>query len=250
MQTNHNLPSALGGRGLLGSLGLGLLSGRGLGGGLGLLGSLSGRLLSGGSSGGLGGSGGIGRSLSDSLLLLVLGLHLLGSRRLALLVTAEESTKDRGTLPTGRALALVLLGVGSLLLGLLLGLTLSRGLSGSGILSGSGGGGALSSRSLLSSLGGLSLSLLVLGLLLLLLLLLDSWGERSEGGLVGLGLSDSGGKLLGLGDLQLDLADPVVTLGGVGSLEGVLVALGRQDKLVGAIGGGLDGIVLDDRSAG
>ena len=167
----QDIPGALGGRGLLSSLGLGLLSGSsrlGSSSGLRLLNSLGGSLrsLSGGGSGGLGG-GGL-RGLSDSLLLLVLGLHLLSSGRLALLVlvTAKESAEDRGALPAGRALALVLLGVSGLLLGLLLSLSLG-GLGGGGSLSGRGGG-ALSSGGLVSSLRGLSL-----GLLLLLLLLLN-----------------------------------------------------------------------------
>lgn len=245
----HDIPSALGRGGLLSSLALGLLSGGsglGSGGGLALLGSLGGGLR------GLGGGGGLGGSalLSDSLLLLVLGLDILGSRRLALLVTAKESTEDRGALPAGGALALVLLGVGALLLGLLLSLTLGGLSGGGGSLS---GGGALGSGGLLSGLGGLGLGLLVLGLLfllfLLLLLLLDGGGERSEGGLVLLRLGDGLGELLGLGDPQLDLADPVVALGSAAGLEGVLVTLGGQDKLVGALGGGLGSIVLDDRSA-
>lgn len=251
----HDIPGALGGRGLLGSLALGLISSGGLSSGLGLLGSLGGGLrgLGGGSSGGLGGGGTLSRGLGDGLLLLLLGLHVLSGRRLALLVTAKEGTEDRGALPASRTLALVLLGVSGLLLGLLLSLSLGGGLSGS--LSGGrdsgtlGGGGGL-----LSSLGGLGLVLLLLGLLLLLflllLLLLDGGGEGSEGGLVLLRLGDGGGELLGLSDPQLDLADPVVTLGSVAGLEGVLVALGGQDKLVGALGGGLSGLVLDGGLAG
>lgn len=249
----HHIPGSLGGSRLLSSLALGLLGGSsrlGSGGGLGLLGSLGRRLCGLSDSGGLGG-GGLGRDLSDSLLLLVLGLDVLGSGRLALLVTTEEGTEDRGALPAGRALALVLLSVSALLLGLLLGLCLGSLGGGGSSLSGSG---ALNSGGLLSSLGGLGLGLLVLGLLLLLflflLLLLDGGREGSEGGLVLLRLGDGLGELLGLGDPQLDLADPVVTLGGAASLEGVLVSLGGQDELVGALGGGLDGIVLEDRSAG
>lgn len=250
----HHIPGSLGRRGLLSSLALALLSGSsrlGGGGGLRLLGSLGGSLRGlGGGSGGLGGSG-VSRDLSDSVLLLVLGLHVLGSGRVALLVTAKESTEDRGALPAGRALALVLLGVSALLLGLLLGLALGGLSGGGGSLS---GGGALGSGGLLSGLGGFGLGLLVLGLLLLLflllLLLLDGGGEGSEGGLVLLRLGDGLGELLGLGDPQLDLADPVVTLGGAASLEGVLVSLGGQDELVGALGGGLDSIVLEARLAG
>lgn len=243
----QHIPGSLGGCGLLSSLGLGG-SRLGSGSGLGLLGSLGRRLRGLGDGGSLGG-GVLSRGLSDSLLLLVLSLDVLGSGRLALLVTAKESTEDRGALLAGGALALILLSVSALLLGLLLGLSLG-GLSGGSSLS---GGGALGSGGLLSSLGGVGLGLLVLGLLfllfLLLLLLLDGGGEGSEGGLVLLRLGDSLGELLGLDDPQLDLADPVVTLGGATGLEGVLVTLGGQDELVGALGGGLDGIVLEDRSA-
>lgn len=245
---SSNIPGTLRRRGLLSSLGLGLLSGGsrlGSGGGLGLLSSLGGSLR------GLGGGGSVGlglsRGLSDGLLLLVLGLHILSDGRLALLVTAEESTEDRGALLAGGTLALVLLSVSGLLLGLLLGLALSS-LSGGGSLSGSRGGGALGSGSLLSSLGGVGLGLLLL-LFLLLLLLLDGGGEGSEGGLVLLGLGDGLGELLGLSDPQLDLGDPVVALSGAGGLEGVLVSLRREDELVGALGGGLGSIVLDDESA-
>lgn len=246
----HDIPGALGRSGLLSSLALGLLSGGlGSGSGLRLLGSLGGSLSGLGGGGGLGGST-LGRGLSDGLLLLVLGLDILSSGRLALLVTAEESTEDGGALPAGGALALILLGVSTLLLGLLLGLALG-GLSGGGSLS---GGSALSGGSLLSGLGGLSLGLLVLSLLLLLLflllLLLDGGREGSEGGLVLLRLGDGLGELLSLGDPQLDLADPVVALGGAASLEGVLVSLGGQDELVGALGGRLGSIVLEVRSAG
>lgn len=69
-------------------------------------------------------------------------------------------------------------------------------------------------------------------------------GERGEGGLVGLRLGDSGGELLGLGDLGLQLLDPVVALSLSGGLEGVLVALAGEDKLVGSLEGRLGGIVL------
>lgn len=250
----HHIPGSLGGGGLLSSLALGLLSGGssvGSGGSLRLLGSLGGGLRGLSNGGGLGG-GGRRSLLGDGLLLLVLGLHILSSGGLALLVTAKESTEDRGTLPAGRALALVLLGVSGLLLGLLLGLALGGGLS-SGSLSGGRDGGALGSRGLLNGLRGIGLGLLVLGLLLLLflllLLLLDGGGEGSESGLVLLRLGDSLGQLLGLSDPQLDLADPVVALGSAASLEGVLVSLRRQDELVGALGGGLSSIVLDDMSA-
>lgn len=240
----HDIPGALGRSGLLSSLGLGLLSGGsglGSGGGLSLLSSLGGSLSGLSSGGGLGGSA-LGRGLSDGLLLLVLGLDVLSGGRLALLVTTKESTEDGGALPAGGALALVLLGVSALLLGLLLGLALG-GLSGGSSLSGS------------SALGGGSLlvGLLVLGLLLLLLflllLLLDGGREGSEGGLVLLRLGDGRGELLSLGDPQLDLADPVVALGSAAGLEGVLVSLGGQDELVGALGGRLGSIVLKVRSA-
>ncbi|VUC29669.1 unnamed protein product [Clonostachys rosea] len=107
--------------------------------------------------------------------------------------------------------------LGSLLLGALDGLGLLR-LS---LLSG-GGGDSL-----------LRLDLVGLDLFRLGLLSLGFLNGRS------LRLGDSGGKLLGLSDLELQLGDPVVTLSGGSSLEAVLVALGSQGELVGAISLGL-----------
>ncbi len=45
-----------------------------------------------------------------------------------------------------------------------------------------------------------------------------------------------GRENLGLLDLELQLLDPVIALGSAEGLEGVLVALGSEDKLVGALG--------------
>lgn len=226
-----NIPSPLGWGRLLSRLdvlGLRLSLSRGSGssrlssGGLGLLRSLSG--LSGG-----GGLSGLGRSLgsfSDGLLFLVLRLLLS-----CLLLAAQKSTKDGGALPASRPLALFSLGVLGFLLGLLL-----RGLGGS-------------SRSLSRSLGGggslLSSLWCLLGLLVLSLLLLLGRGEGGKGGLVLLRLGDGFGELLGLGDLKLQLGDPVVALGGGGGLEGVLVPLGGQDELVGALSGRLSSVGLE-----
>jgi hypothetical protein len=57
--------------------------------------------------------------------------------------------------------------------------------------------------------------------------------------LVGLALGDRLGEVLGLGDLQLQLAHPVVALSGGAGLERVLVALGGEVELVGALSSGL-----------
>ena len=118
--------------------------------------------------------------------------------------------------------------------------------------------GLLSLELLLGSLlGGLLLldSLLNLGGLLGLgSLLLDRLGLLLNGGnglealkslLVGLSLDNGGAQLLGLSNLELELGNPVVALSGGGGLEGVLVALGSQVELVGAIGLGLSGISLE-----
>jgi hypothetical protein len=157
--------------------------------------------------------------VTGSCLGLLLNLVLLG---LILLAEAEE----RGSLAASRsALGLLRLNVLDLLL---LGGLLNDGsslLSGRGDNSGSG--------SLL--LGGLSN----------LLLLLDGSGlEALKGSLVGLRLDDSGGKLLGLGDLELQLRNPVVALSSAGSLERVLVTLGGEVELVRAVDLGLSGIGL------
>lgn len=167
-------------------------------------------------------------------------LHLLGGRGLTLfLLVATKEAKDGGALLAGRALAVILLGLQGSVLGLLLGLFL-------GLFGGGNSGLTLSCRRLFDSLGGLGLLLLVLSLLFLLLFLLDV-RERGEGGLVCLRLGDGLGNLLGLGDLRLQLLDPVVAFGLAGGLEGVLVALGREDKLVGTLGGRLGGIMLQSR---
>lgn len=235
-----DVPGALGRRGLLNRLdllGLGLgLSGLGGGSGLGglSLGLNSGGGLSDSLSGGRDlswGSSSISR-LGDRSLLLLLGLLLV-------LLATQERAKDGSALPARGALALLSLGLLGLFLGLLLG-GLSDS-SGRSLLSSLRGGG-----SLLNSLGGL-LDLLVLNLLLLGLLLLLSRSERSQSGLVLLGLGDGLRDFLGLGYLDLELSDPVVTLGLVGSLESVLVALGGQDELVGAISGRLSSISLEKR---
>lgn len=231
----HHVPGTLGRSGLLSDLGGGLggLSSRS--GGSSVSGSLSlllGRLrssLGGGRSLSRGGSG-LGGGLGNGLLLLVLRLLLL----CLVLLLAEQGTEDRGTLPASRPLALVGLDV--------LGLLLGRSVDNSSGLSGSRGGGLGSRSGLLSRSGGL-LRLLLLRLLLLLNRLRL---EGSNGGLVLLRLGDSLGELLGLGDLGLDLVDPVVALGSRGSLEGVLVTLGGQDKLVGAVGGGLSSFGLEE----
>lgn len=92
----------------------------------------------------------------------------------------------------------------------------------------------------------LGLGLFLLGSLGNLLLLLSNGSGlvALSGGLVVLGLADGGGKLLGLCDLELQLCDPVVALSSVGGLEAVLVTLGGEVELVGAIGLGLGGISL------
>lgn len=232
-----NIPSPLGRSRLVGNLGssLGGLSSGLSGSSLRLLGSLS-RGISGWGLGD-GGSG----DLSDSLLggLSLLGslglLDLLGLGLLLVLAATEQRAKDGSTLLAGRSLALVSLDLlGSLLLGLLLG---SLG----GSLGGGGRGGvSIGSGGLLNSLGRL-LGLLLLGLLFLLG---NDRREGGESGLVLLRLDDGLGELLGLGNLELELRDPVVTVGGGRGLEGMLVALGAQDELVGAIGGGLRSIGL------
>ena len=229
---------------LLGALSLGLLNG------LGLL-SLSdlglslrlGRLLS--SDDGL--LGGLGSFALLSLLNLVFDLVLSLGLFLLLfllllglgLVLLVEETEERGALALGRLGALSLIGLLSLRL-LLDGLTLLGGFfSLGGLLSlglllglvGSGGRG--NSGSDRGSSGSL-------------LLLLSRRGglEAVKSLLVGVRLSDGGGDLLGLGDLQLELSDPVITLGSVSSLEAVLVALGGNGELVGALGLRLAGISL------
>jgi hypothetical protein len=211
---------ALGGNGLLLLLLDGLVLNGSLGGGRGLSDRGSG-LDGGGSDNGLGGSGGslLLGSLSargDSLggLVLLLGLLLL----------AEEAAEDALALAAGRAA----------LLGGLLGSLLGDGRGG---LDGGNSSGSLDRG---SRLGGLSGS----GSGGLLLLGRGSGLEGLEGGLVGLSLGDSRGNLLGLSDLQLQLRDPVVAVSSVGSLEGVLAALGGEVELGGAIGGGLSGIGL------
>lgn len=185
---------------------LGALSGGSLLGGL----VLDGRSLSGGGRSLLDlGSLSLGGSLSGDGGVLRLGLLLL----LLLLAEAEERS---ALAASGAALGLLLLGLllgGSLaLLGRLLGL---------GLLS---LGGLLSGGSLLGNDG--------------------SGLEALDGLLEGVGLGDSGGELLGLGDLELQLGDPAVTLSGRGGLEAVLVALGSEVELVGAIDLGLAGIGL------
>lgn len=175
----------------------------GLGGGL--LGSLGGGngLLSGSnlsvSLGGLDGGNSLDGGSGLSRGLLSLGL-LLGQD--VLLAEAEEGS----ALAAGRA-TLRLLSLGLLLssLNVLLGGVLSLG-----------GVGSLLSDNRLSSLG----------------LLLRSGLQRLKSVLVSLRLGDGDGNLLGLGDLGLDLGDPVVSLGDVSGLEGVLVALGSEVELV------------------
>ncbi|TFB06544.1 hypothetical protein CCMA1212_000803 [Trichoderma ghanense] len=200
------------GRLLLGGLGLSLLSGLGLtlSSGLGDNGDLlSSRSLALGdgldNDGSLGGGGG----------LLGLGLVLL----LLLLAKVEERS---ALAASGAALGLLDL---ELVLGLLLGggLLLGSRLVGLGSSLLSGGG---------LVLGGLGLVLLGSGL------------EALNGLLVDLRLSDGGGELLGLGNLGLQLSNPVVALGGRVGLEGVLVALGREVELVRAVGLRLGGISL------
>lgn len=162
----------------------------------------------------------------DSNLIGGLGLGLLlHFLLLGLLLLAEA--EERCSLAAGRsALGLLRLDILDLLL---LGGLLSDGSS------------LLSGRDSNGSLGG---SLLLGGLSSLLLLLDRSRLEALESGLVGLRLSDGGGKLLSLGNLELQLRNPVVALSGAGSLESVLVALGGEVELVGAVNLGLCGISL------
>ena len=220
--------------GLLLLLLLGLLLGLGLGGSLsGNSGSLD-RIGGDISSSSLNG-GGLSAGLSSrSLNLSNGGLDGLGD--LLLLLLAEEVAKDGSALAAGRA-ALGLLLLGSLLL-LLLGLLRSR-LGNGGLGGGSsllGGGSSLDSGGLSSSDS-------------LLLLLGRSRLQALKSLLVGLGLGDGGSKLLGLGNLGLDLGNPVVTLSSARSLEGVLLALGAEVELLGAVGGRLRGIGLQNESA-
>lgn len=148
--------------------------------------------------------------------LLSLGLLLL----LLLLAEAEE----RSALAASRA-ALVLLDLELVLGGLVLGSLLSLG---DGLLSRDS---SLLGRSSLL-LGGLNL------------LLLEGRLEALNSLLVNLRLGDSSGELLGLSNLLLQLGDPVVALSNRDGLEAVLVALGSEVELVGAIGLGLSGIRL------
>lgn len=162
----------------------------------------------------------------DSNLIGGLGLGLLlHFLLLGLLLLAEA--EERCSLAASRsALGLLRLDILDLLL---LGGLLSDGSS------------LLSGRDSNGSLGG---SLLLGGLSSLLLLLDRSRLEALESGLVGLRLSDGGGKLLSLGNLELQLRNPVVALSSAGSLESVLVALGGEVELVGAVNLGLCGISL------
>jgi len=206
-------------------LSLGLLGG----GSLGNRGSLEDGLGSRLSSGSLG-DGNSGSLSNRGLGLSGLGLSL---NRLLLLLLAKESTEDGSTLAASRAA----LGSGGLLLKLLL-----LGLLGSSLSSG-----GLSSSDLLSGsrgLGGLSSGLSSRGRSLLLLLRRGGGLEALKGLLVSLRLDDGGGKLLGLSDLQLKLGNPVVTLGSVGSLESVLVALRGEVELVGTVNDGLGSLRL------
>lgn len=201
------------GRLLLGGLRLELLAGLGL--------TLNDGLSNGDLFGGRGLNFGDGLNNGGSLSgggLLSLGLLLL----LLLLAEAEE----RSALAASRA-ALVLLDLELILGGLLLGSLLGLG---SGLLSRDGSSSLLDRGNLL--LGGLNL------------LLLGGRLEALNGLLVNLRLGDSSGELLGLSNLLLQLGDPVVALSGRGSLEAVLVALGSEVELVGAIGLGLSGIRL------
>lgn len=157
----------------------------------------------------------------DSDLIGRLGLGLL----LGLLFLAEA--EERCSLAAGRsALGLLRLDILDLLL---LGGLLSDGSS------------LLSGRDSNGSLGG---SLLLGGLSSLLLLLDRSRLETLESGLVGLRFNDGSGKLLGLGDLEFQLRNPVVALSGAGSLEGVLVTLGGEVELMRPIDLGFSSISL------
>lgn len=196
-------------------LGLGGLGGLDRGSSLdGSSGDLSGSNL-GGDSRGLGGSSSLGLSSSLDLLLLLL---------------TEDTAKDGGALAASRA-ALGLLDSELVLLGLLL---LGR-LSGSSL----GGG---DSRGLLDS-GSRGSSSLDDGLSGLLLLL--GGLEGLEGLLVRLRLGDGSSESLGLLNLGLQLGNPRIALGGGGSLEGVLVALGGEEELVGTLGAGLRSLGLE-----
>lgn len=195
--------------------------------GLGGLGGLDGGSSLDGSSGDLSGSnlGGDSRGLGGSSSLgLSSGLDLL------LLLLTEDTAKDGGALAASRA-ALGLLDSELVLLGLLL---LGR-LSGSS-LGGGDGRGFLDS----GSRGGSSLDDGLDGLLLL-----PGGLEGLEGLLVGLRLGDGNSKSLGLLNLGLQLGNPRITLGGGRSLEGVLVALGGEEELVGALGAGLRSLGLE-----
>ncbi|OTA64118.1 hypothetical protein K449DRAFT_23656 [Hypoxylon sp. EC38] len=68
--------------------------------------------------------------------------------------------------------------------------------------------------------------------------------EALESLLVGLALCDGSGKLLSLGDLQLKLLNPVVTVGSGRCLESVLVTLGSEGELVGTLDGGFRSLSL------
>ena len=162
-------------------------------------------------------------SLLSGLDLLLLVLLLVGGR-----VTLAEA-EERSSLAAGRS-ALRLLSLELLLLGLLLDLLLLGSFLGHNIVDGDD---FLGLGLLLGSLGGL-----------LLLLGNGSGLEALSGALVALGLGDGGSKLLGLGDLELQLSNPVVALSSAGGLEAVLVALGGEVELVGAIGLGLAGVGL------
>lgn len=67
-------------------------------------------------------------------------------------------------------------------------------------------------------------------------------------GLVGLALGDSRGDLLGGGLLGLQGGNPVVALGSVGSLEGVLVAGNGEVEDGGALSLDVGDLRLDDVS--
>lgn len=172
----------------------------------------------GSSSRGVGSLSGLLSLGSLSISRLVLSGSLSGSGLLRLGEILLAKAEERGTLAAGGAALGRLLGLRLLLssLALLLGGVLSLGLLSLGLL--------------LGSLSGL--------------LLLRSGLQALKGVLVGLGLGDRGGELLGLGDLGLDLSNPVVTLSGVGGLESVLAALSSQVELVGAVNLGLAGISL------
>lgn len=207
-----------GGRLLLGALGRLVLSNSGDGLRGSLLSGLSGLLNGSGSNlldrlGGLIDLGGLLNSRGlDSNLIGGLGLGLLLHFLLLGLFLLAEA-EERCSLAASRS-ALGLLGL-NILLALVLDLLILGGLL-------SDGSSLLGGRDSNGSLGG---SLLLGGLSSLLLLLDRGWLEALESGLVGLRLSDGGGKLLGLGNLELQLRNPVVALSSAGSLESVLVTL-------------------------